>query len=264
MTPPDAPNEPQSHRRKFIPLLLVLAVVATLAALRIAGPSDLHAYDQPKTAAYSVDIAVHGRWTLPRDMLGRPATKPPMVNWIGAAFGSTLGWSEAAIRAPSILAGFIVASLTWFAATSISRKQELWQDAPGPDHPARFWFPALAGVMAIASPLGLKQLALIRPDMVLCAFLTAGWLAATALLLNARDNKLRAPARLALQATLWLCVAGAALAKGPPAALLVLYTVVGAKLLAGRWSALLRTGMPWGLPLALGLVAAWLYAVYRT
>ncbi|MEM7680654.1 MAG: hypothetical protein AAF288_01725 [Planctomycetota bacterium] len=278
MTHPDSPavSPADAARPRFagrfaspalaLSLAIVLAVTAALAAVRVLGPSDLHAYDQPKTAAYSVDIANHGRWVLPRDMLGRPATKPPMVNWIGAAFGSTFGWNALTLRAPSILAGLVVAGLTWLAATKVFNQQELWVESEGPAHPARFWFPTLAGVMVVASPLGLKQLALIRPDMVLCACLTAGWLAATALLLPPEDdpNKPKPWARQrALQTTLWLCVAGAALAKGPPALLLIAYVVLGGKLLAGRWSAALRTGVLWGLPLALGLVGLWLYGVHR-
>jgi len=65
-----------------------------------------------------------------------------------------------------------------------------------------------------------------------------------------------------LQLVLWLCVAGAALTKGLPALLLLIYVVLGTRLIGGRWSMLWRTGIVWGLPLSLMLFGGWAYGAY--
>ena len=93
--------------------------------------------------------------------------------------------------------------------------------------------------------------------------LTAGWVLATLLLVDANQGKSVGHVWL-MRVGLWLCVAGAALTKGPPALLLVIYVLLGGKLLSGRWSAARHTGIVWGLPLALLWVGLWAYGAYRS
>ena len=89
------------HAMKHWPYLLTGLVMLVIFGCRWFGPSDLYDNDQPKTVAYTVDMVEHGRWLLPVDMLGRPATKPPMYNWIGAPFVAA-GWhDEFALKLPS-------------------------------------------------------------------------------------------------------------------------------------------------------------------
>ncbi|MGZ4984679.1 MAG: hypothetical protein ACXV8A_01180, partial [Chthoniobacterales bacterium] len=80
-------------------LILVLCAVVMFAA-RIFGPSALQRQDQPRTAAYTADIAANGRWLLPRDMFGNTATKPPLVNWLAAPLLKLGFWSEWAVKMP--------------------------------------------------------------------------------------------------------------------------------------------------------------------
>ena len=76
---------------KHWPYLLTALVMLVIFGCRWFGPSDLYDNDQPKTVAYTVDMVRHGRWLLPVDMLGRPATKPPMYNWISVPVVAA-GW----------------------------------------------------------------------------------------------------------------------------------------------------------------------------
>src|SRR5439155_14309028 len=61
---------------------------------------------------------------------------------------------------------------------------------------------------------------------------------------------------------LWICVGAAALTKGPPALLPLLYIPIAAKLLHGRWQAINRTSIAWGLPLTIAMTLAWLVPAY--
>src|SRR5205085_8277627 len=96
-------------------LVLVLCAVVMIAA-RIFGPSALQRQDQPRTASYTADIAANGRWLLPRDMLGEPATKPPLVNWLGAPLLMFGFWTEWAVKLPMVLGSLTTLALTvWMA-----------------------------------------------------------------------------------------------------------------------------------------------------
>lgn len=246
-------------------LLAVLVMIVVFGA-RWFGPSDIYDNDQPKTVAYTVDMVRHGRWVLPVDMLGRPATKPPMYNWIGAPVVAA-GWhSEFALKVPSVLAAFVVVGLTWYmsrwTAQRIVNAYE-HRDPGSPLFKAGFVddFAALACICVLVNYSMVKLSYTARPDMVLTAFLTAGWVLATGLLAKENPGK-HTGRRLLMQLGLWLCVAGAALTKGPPALLLLIYVILGGKMLTGRWSLMLRSGIVWGLPLALLLFGWWAYLAY--
>lgn len=261
---------------KHWPYLLTALVMLVIFGCRWFGPSDLYDNDQPKTVAYTVDMVRNGRWLLPVDMLDRPATKPPMYNWIGAPVVAA-GWhNEFALKLPSTLAALFTIILTGFVAHRAAERMKqdgnpFYPGGTGPLNirPASVVAIACIGLMTSVSFVKLSYTA--RPDMVLVAFLIAGWVAATHLLYRdkrdaeAGKDTAASDARwqFVAQLTLWLCVAGAALTKGPPALLLILYVVLGEKLIAGRWSALRKTGIMWGLPLACVLFGAWAYTVYR-
>ena len=244
---------------------LVIAFAAALGA-RVVAPSDLYDNDQPKTVAYTVDMVQHGRWLQPRDMLERPTTKPPLYNWIGAPLLAVFGPSEFVLKLPSVLAAAAVVLVTLAMGRWMMRAEaRAGLPPPGPDTTSPIPYldvGAVAGVIWLASTIGMKQIYLARPDMVLAAALTGGWACATRCMRPAATGDDRPASVWRRQFGLWLCVALAALAKGPPALLLLLYVVLGAKLLAGRWSAVRRTGLAWGLPAALLIVGGWLYLAY--
>lgn len=233
------------------------------------GPSDLYDNDQPKTVAYTVDMVEHGHWLLPVDMLGRPATKPPMYNWLGVP-AVAVGWhSEFALKLPSTLAALATVGLTWFAARRTAEHLFAGDQSDAQRYDA---FAAVACIALLANYNMVKLCYTARPDMLLTAFLTAGWVLATALLYKdaetgdgeEKDAKPQAAGRGVMQLVLWLCVAGAALTKGPAALLLVIYVLLGGKLLGGRWRLMSRTGIAWGLPLALALVGLWAWGAYAS
>src|SRR5687768_14207951 len=101
----DTSPPPAARSSRRLPLVLLFATVLLVFAGRIFGPSDLHDKSQPKTVAYTADVVLHGRWMLPRDMVGGPARKPPLYNWVGAPFVAVLGYHEWVLKIPAMLSG---------------------------------------------------------------------------------------------------------------------------------------------------------------
>ena len=118
----------------------------------------------------------------------------------------------------------------------------------------------LAGMMLAASYPFFKLGYLARPDMVLTLWLLLGWIAATTLLAKAEsDGRGRAWGGLALG--FWLCVALAGLTKGPAVLPLLIYVLIAARLVAGRFQAFNELRWWWGLPASALVVGGWVYAV---
>ncbi len=243
LTPPEQPR---------LTLMLTVAIFVAAVAWRAAAPSDLYDNDQPLTVTYTMDIVANGRWALPYDVSGNPATKPPMVNWVGAAAvraAGPLGTTPFVLRLPAVLSGMLIVGLTAVMGRWLMRRDGL---------PAgTAWAVGLlAGSLWVAASTGMKFIYLMRPDGMLAAWLTGAWACATVLML--RDER----RSCWLAAGFWLCVAGGMLTKGPVALIAVAYVVLAAKLLTGRWRAVSRVQWWWGAPLAAAIVGAWVGAAW--
>ena len=98
-------SEPTGSRawaRRYA-VLAVAALLCVLAA-RILGPSDAWDQTQQTTIAYTTDMLVNGRWVVPADRNGKPATKPPLYNWMAAPAVAASGYSsELAHKLPSVI-----------------------------------------------------------------------------------------------------------------------------------------------------------------
>ncbi|UCD75045.1 MAG: hypothetical protein JSV91_14825, partial [Phycisphaerales bacterium] len=236
-------------------LLAVCAVVALawLVAGRVFGPSDLWDQTQPKTVSYTTDIIAHGRWILPVERGEFPATKPPLYNWLAAPAVWLMGFnSEIGHKLPSIVALFAC----WAALIVLG-------DRLFPSMGAAVGY--LASMCFVSSYTIFKLGYLARPDMLLTLWLVLGWIAATKLLVDAREEAAGPPTRrFLLKLAFWLCVALAGLTKGPVAAVLPVYAVIAGKVITGRWRASAILGWWWGLPASLILVALWIWGVWLT
>jgi 4-amino-4-deoxy-L-arabinose transferase-like glycosyltransferase len=240
---------------------IVLPIVAFFVAITFISvqPSDLHRYSQPATVAYTVDIVENGRWLLPQDTLGL-ATKPPLYNWLGATLAALLGESVFVFKLPSIMAGLSILLMIIFSARLFIPHQQLSayaSDIVMPKGNYVAWFALAAGLIWSTTPLVTKVSYYARPDMLLCAFLTAAWLLSTHLLRTPT-----CPHRLVKQLALWLCVAAAALTKGPAAILVFVYIFVYSKCLYGSLRQANSTGWRWGIILSLGVFLSWLAGAY--
>jgi len=235
---------------------IYLGLAAALAIVgRAIGPSDLHDNDQPKTVAYTVDMVENGRWFLPVDMLGNPTTKPPLFNWIGTPFYAAFGPGAFVLTLPSVIAALVVVGLTVGMGRHLAKHDPASRPVAADRVMPCLELGVVAGVIWLASSIGIKHVYLARPDVVLAAALTGAWAAATVCLQSPAASR-------KAQVALWLCVALAALAKGPLAVLAIIYIVLGAKLLTGRMNSVHRTGWWWGLPVSLLIAGLWAYLAY--
>jgi 4-amino-4-deoxy-L-arabinose transferase-like glycosyltransferase len=229
--------------RRIALVILIAVVVITLAA-RVFGPGDLYDKDQPKTMAGSADVALNGNWIWPRDMLREPATKPPMYNWLDAiVLKLAPRWDEWTFKLPSVAATILVAWLIVVMTRRLLR-----------EHDQRDLVAFVAAAVWVANVPVMKQMYLSRPDMVMTAFLTGAWVCATRAMSAERST-----GRMALG--FWLCLAGAALSKGPAAMLPLVYVLV-AMLLQRQWKPARRLHVAWGAPLLLILVGGWALLAY--
>jgi 4-amino-4-deoxy-L-arabinose transferase-like glycosyltransferase len=252
-------NGPRAAREWSSAILLgmLLALLAMVLGVEILGPSDLYDKDQPKTMGYTADIVLNGRWILPRDVANQPPTKPPLYNWLSVPIvGGLHIWKEWAFKFPSVVGGvltvvLIVYALGQFVGERLASPVRTPQVSP-------LQAGLISGMLWLATAPTIRCVYLCRPDMLLTMFITASWVFATLALREQNGRK-----RFWLSLALWISVGCGWLTKGPPALLPMLYIPIAAKLLCGRWSAMTRTGIAWGIPLVIAMIAAWLVPAYR-
>jgi 4-amino-4-deoxy-L-arabinose transferase-like glycosyltransferase len=206
--------------------------------LRASAPSDLWDQTQPRTIAYTADMVTRGgtAWILALDAEGFPATKPPLYNWLAAPFVAAFGRaSEWAHKAPSVL------SLCAIAASLVILGNRLAPRAG-----------TFAGLAFVSTYALFKLGYLARPDMVLSAILFAGWWASVQLLSGVGGRR--------HAALFWLSVVLAAWVKGPVAALLPMFAIVGSFAVHRTWRPLAAFRPLWGIPLAIVLAPSWYVA----
>jgi len=219
-----------------------------LLIARILGPTDCWDHTQPKTLSYTTDIIVHGRWVLPIERGEFPATKPPLYNWLAAPAVAVFGFNnEWAHKLPSMVALILCFAATVWVGSRIDRS-----------HGGLVGW--MAGLGIVSTQMFFKLGYLARPDMVLTLWLVLGWMACTSALVS---DDLPAHRRRLHALAFWLCVALAGMTKGPAALVLVVFGLIGGKLVNGSWRTTGRLCWSWGLPLALLINAAWLFAVWR-
>lgn len=231
-----------------------LAIASSVGLLwvivvRVTGPSDLWHQTQPKTVSYTTAILVHGgtQWILPVERGQLPATKPPLYNWLAAPAVALLGYgSEVGHKMPSIAA--LIAC--WALIVLIGRSLPPRDGTVG-------W---MAALMFVANYSVFKLGYLARPDMLLTFWIVLAWALATMLLL---DPPARPRARRGMAAGFWIAVALAALTKGPPAAVPLVYAALAAGLLAGGLTDLRRLQWWWGVPLVVVIAGGWLSLAWR-
>ncbi|MEM7228308.1 MAG: glycosyltransferase family 39 protein [Planctomycetota bacterium] len=243
-------ESPDSRRIHAVCVFLACASLLAVLAARVAGPSDVWDHAQPRTLSYTTDIVVHGgsHWILPFERDETAASKPPMYNWIAAPWVQWLGTqNELAHRMPSVLA-FLAC---WLALMHLGRR------IGGQDG---VMLGAIAATVFVANLLMTKLCIIVRPDMVLTAFVFAAWLGATAQL----ERRFRGDApRLLWSAMFWIGVIAGGLTKGPVALIPVIYALLIPRLAGGRWSDIPRLHWISGLIALATIAGGWLLLVAR-
>lgn len=232
--------------------MIACSILTLLASLlgRGLAPSDTDDKAQPITMRYTVNMIEHGQWLVPEDHRGKLATKPLLYNWLAVPAVWIAGVdSEFAHKLPSVL------SLVGCFVLLVLLGMRI-----GGENGALGWLTA----MIFLANYTIFQLGyLARTDMLLTFWLLLGWVAGTQLLLrSAQPMPVSGLSRNALRVGFWACVGFAALTKGPPALVLLVFALVAPRLLCGRWSGTAHFGWWWGLPLSMLPLAAWIYGVW--
>lgn len=252
---PVSPAAPSAIIPKWVLLLVgllcFLAIFNVYYGRVIKGPADLYRKDQSKTIAYTVDMVLNHRFSLPRDPIFQPATKPPLYNWFAAAGVAITGqYGEWAQKSPSILSALVVAGLIFIFCRRHYSTTLHARDA--------LLLAMFAAAIWICSKSTLLLLYIARPDMLQALCLTGAWMAANAAL--GAETK-RAARKWA--AWFWIGTTAAALAKGPAAVYPILYALLAAPLVFGNWRRLRNLHWLLGLLFLFGSVGVWLLFAYR-
>ncbi|MCH8006770.1 MAG: hypothetical protein IH888_11160 [Planctomycetes bacterium] len=241
-------------------------------------------------------------WILPVEAGRQPATKPPLYNWLAAPVVALAGFSsEVAHKFPSLAAICVCwlamvrlgrwldpaggGSLGWVAGMMFVANYAVFKLGylARPDMLLVMWL--LGGWMSATAVLtgSIAQVASTRsrqseatsgqPPRMNSRRRTKASVGP-----EGRTERSRKSAggrygavetalmcggrRRLLLVIFWVCVAGAALTKGPPALILPAYALLAARGLRGSWRAAGVFGWGWGVPLSLGLFGAWVMGVY--
>ena len=215
-------------------LALLLAACFLAAALHGLGDADIVGDDEAREAGLVQEI-VAGHWLLPRFNGDTLPDKPLLYHWLAALPCGAAGFSEAAVRLPSALAG--AALIGWTARFGA----ELGGPRAG----------VAAAVILATMPALFDHSRVARPDVLVTLLLAVAF----ELAFRWWRDESRAAATGAL-AVLGL----ATLAKGPVAPVLFAVTVLGFLGWQQSLGRLPRLFTPAGVFLALGLGLGW-YAV---
>ncbi len=219
-------------------LLLLVPLSLVLFATDLGG-RDLWAPDEPRSGEVVREILLTGSWAALHDN-GEPyLEKPPLYFWMAAAVSLALGGvNELAVRFPSSLAALLGVVATFYMGRGLFGRRA----------------GALGAVVLATTQKYFSEARWAHPDMVWAVMLTVAALA--------YHQAWRTGGGRRWLVAFYLAVGLAALTKGPLGLLLPALAVL-TFLLAIREAAFLRrSGIAWGVPLALLPSALWLTA-YR-
>ncbi len=223
------------QRREWRVLCLLLPLL--VGYLLMAGRSTLWDRDEPRFSEATVEMVQSGNWLVPTFNGALRPDKPVLIYWLMAVPVMLLGKSALSCRLMAILATGIASWLTY----------RLGRRLFGPE--AGLWSAAMLGTTLLLSVSGTGA----TTDAVLLCFIFASIL----LIGTLSDNPERSWGRTL---GLGLCLAGAALTKGPVGLAVPALALLGMRFLRRRQG--ISGPFPWGkvglaFALACGLFLLW-------
>jgi 4-amino-4-deoxy-L-arabinose transferase-like glycosyltransferase len=217
---------------------LLLALVAGLLLFRL-GAVPLLGPDEPRYARVAVEMYRAGEWIRPT-LQGRPwLEKPALYYWLAGAAFRALGETEAAARAPAVLATLLLVGATALVGARL-------YGGPAGLH---------AGFICGTSLLTFAYGRAASMDMLLAAGVTVA-VGLGGLRLLGIAGRLAWPAAAAFAGL-------ATLAKGPLGLLLPLLVVLACVLVTREWRQLRGLLSPWTVAAFLLVAAPWYVAIWR-
>src|SRR5436853_7072456 len=111
-------------RRTVGDLVLLTALVAATLAWPLAAP-PIGMHGEAREGLVVQDVGRDGRWILPLRN-GEVPSKPPLFHWIAAGVGALVGPADAAVRAPSALAAWLVVILVYGLGIAAGGRTSGW------------------------------------------------------------------------------------------------------------------------------------------
>jgi len=219
---------------KFPLDLRLLAVLAYVPIVLFATQADLWAPDEPRYAEVAREAWSKGSFIVLHLNGEVYPDKPPLLYWLAGASGTLFGFSELALRVPSLLA-------TLGTAWIVSRLARRWWGAREAELAPFFWF-----TLAMVTYIGGR----LQIDPLMTFFCLAS------IDLASSEPRPR-------MAAAGICAGLAAFCKGPVAWLHILFALLAWRLLPGAArTPLRRSGRAWTAfaALALGPVLVWALA----
>lgn len=219
-------------------MLVITGAALALFLIRFTGPSDLvDDYHQERAAAYVLDALRNGNWICQTGLYDECTSKPPMFTWIAAV--SSLPFAHASWFALILPGAVATVAITYLLFAFGSRYFG----------PATGFF---AAMLYLLSPLGAKQMALVRIDGLFSLTVTVTALVAFHSWRNGRN-----------WTGFWLAAAVTTLTKGPLGILLGAGGLAAVYWERRQGQAAPLRGSHWaGILVFLAIVGGWFGAAY--
>lgn len=224
--------------------VLLFFLTTMLFAVKVSGPSNLLDNDQERPASYILDVTQNHHWVCQKDETGDITSKPPLYTWLGAFSTKFIGKNRISLLTlyfPCYLSVLGIVLLVY----DVGRRNFGWKPA------------ALASILIILSPIGMKMIALARTDP-----LFGFTIALTAFAAYRAWTKGLGVWGWTL---FWMAATLATLTKGPLG--LVLGTAGLTSWFWNRFDKVSQKNISpsalWGVILFLGIIAGWFFWAYQ-
>ncbi|MGE5219372.1 MAG: ArnT family glycosyltransferase [Chloroflexota bacterium] len=215
---------------------VVIASAVLLFAAAYFSP-HIWRHGEAREALVIQDIVENHHWLLPLRNQELPS-KPILYHWIAAAVAMLFGFSDLAIRLPSVIAAVVMVWLTYRLGALTGNDKVALLAVAILGTTFEFWNSATEA----------------RVDMLFAALLGSALLAWYLWYCSGAESA---------RAAAYLAVAGAVLTKGPAGAVLPILVIGSFALIERNWRSLVKfVSWPW-LTIAVAVVAGWYLAAFR-
>ena len=116
--------EAVARKNFFLDLSLLGLILVVLASLTLLAP-PIGSHGEAREGLVIQEIVASSNWILPYRN-GKLPSKPPLFHWMAAGLEPLFGLSDATIRLPSAIAGWLFALVTFLLGREIGGRRTAW------------------------------------------------------------------------------------------------------------------------------------------